>query len=153
MLSVGAAVKHIRERLGKTQVEFATMLGCREITVLRWEKEAFKPSGIALIQLINLAEGEEKEPLARLLALDIGTRRVDLRDGTWGEIPGAFRGRSAEAAYEPTEQIDRSHWHTMLDQILDSGQAVAINAIQYVLIVAEDLVRLRAPKARKKRAR
>src|SRR5580658_7544593 len=72
MLSIGTAVKRIREHLGKTQLEFAAMLGCRANTVSRWERGAVKPSGIALIELIDLAEGEEKELLARVLAREMG---------------------------------------------------------------------------------
>jgi len=153
MLSIGTAVKRIRERLGKTQLDFSTMVGVRENTVWRWEKDAARPGGIALIQLIELAEGEEKEPLARLLALDLGAHRVDLNDGTWRELrgSGALRGRSAKAACEPTGQIDRSDWHTILDQILDSGCAEAIDAVQSVLIVAEDLVRVTETARKRKR--
>jgi transcriptional regulator with XRE-family HTH domain len=163
MFSIGMAVKHIRARLGKTQLEFATMFGCRENTVRRWEHDEFKPRGIALIQLIDLAEGEEKEPLALELALDIGPRRVDLTDGTWREIPGSagplagsvagqkltafLRDRSS--ALEPAEQLERSVWHAVLDQILDSGQPDAVNMIQHALLIAEDRVRLKAEKARK----
>lgn len=72
MLSIGAAVKGIRERRGKTQLEFAAMLGCRANTVSRWERNAVKPSGIALIELIDLAEGEEKNLFARALASEMG---------------------------------------------------------------------------------
>ena len=73
MFSIGTAVKRIRERLGKTQAEFAAMLGCWANTVSRWERGAVKPNGFTLIQLIDWAEGEEKEPLARQLALDLRT--------------------------------------------------------------------------------
>ena len=72
MLSTGAAVKRTRERLGKTQLEFAAMLGCRGNTVSRWERDAMKPAGIALIELIDLAEGEEKDRLTRDLAREMG---------------------------------------------------------------------------------
>ena len=163
MLSIGTAVRRIRERLGKTQVEFAALLGCQEITVLRWEKDAFKPRGIALMQLIDLAEEEEKEPLALQLALDIGPRRVDLTDSTWREIPGSAGGplvgsfagqklaaflRDRAGALGP---VDRSDWHAVLDQILDSGQRDAVNMIQSALLLAEDRVRLKADKARKRK--
>src|ERR1017187_2336131 len=165
MLSIGTAVKRIRERLGKTQVEFASMLGCRQVTVWRWEKDAFKPNGFTLIQLIDWAEGEEKEPLAHQLALDLRTP-IDIYDGTWREIAqsgaalveaaragqkmGAFL-RDRLAAEEPMGQIDPSNWHAMLDQVLNSGQPEAVNMIQYALIVAEDRVRLKAEKSRKRK--
>jgi transcriptional regulator with XRE-family HTH domain len=123
MLSIGAAVKRIRERLGKTQLELSAMVGVRENSVWRWEKDASRPSGIALVQLMELAEGEEKEPLARALKLDLGTR-VDLTDG-WREIPGTgswlpreiLRTRSwplsdsfAEGTYEPPTAEIISLW-------------------------------------------
>jgi transcriptional regulator with XRE-family HTH domain len=71
-LSIGAAVKSTRERLGKTQLEFAAMLGCRANTVSRWERDAVKPSGIALIELLNLSKGEERDLVVRALMRETG---------------------------------------------------------------------------------
>jgi len=41
-------VKALRLRLGKTQKEFAEMLGVHVVTIIRWEKGNFNPSKMAL---------------------------------------------------------------------------------------------------------
>jgi DNA-binding transcriptional regulator YiaG len=41
-------VKELRLRLGKTQKEFAEMLGVHVVTIIRWEKGNFNPSKMAL---------------------------------------------------------------------------------------------------------
>ena len=41
-------VKELRLRLGKTQKEFAEMLGVHVVTIIRWEKGNFNPSKLAI---------------------------------------------------------------------------------------------------------
>ena len=41
-------VKELRLRLGRTQKEFAEMLGVHVVTIIRWEKGNFNPSKMAL---------------------------------------------------------------------------------------------------------
>ncbi len=44
MLKIGKRVKRIRKRLGKTQVEFAKMLGVKNpVSVSRWENDEARP--------------------------------------------------------------------------------------------------------------
>ncbi len=47
-------IKHARDKLGMTQVEFAKMLGVSKRTLEGWEQGTKKPSGAA-ISLIRLA--------------------------------------------------------------------------------------------------
>jgi transcriptional regulator with XRE-family HTH domain len=69
MRSIGTIVKAIRKRSGKTQVEFAAALGTSGNTVSRWERDAMKPAGISLAQLISRAEGDDREALVREMNL------------------------------------------------------------------------------------
>jgi transcriptional regulator with XRE-family HTH domain len=156
---IGAAVKGIRERLGKTQREFAVMLGCRANTISRWERGSMKPAGLALIELIDLAEGQEKERLARDLAGEMSrdpefsrsTEQFLIEAARSGQKLSAYlNDRLAEAAAESALRQE-PHWHAMLDQILNSGQPDAVNMIQYALLIAEDRVRLKAEKERKRK--
>lgn len=43
-----ARVKGLRLRLEATQKEFADMLGVHVVTIIRWEKDNFNPSRMAL---------------------------------------------------------------------------------------------------------
>jgi DNA-binding transcriptional regulator YiaG len=49
-------VKDLRLRLGKTQKEFAEMLGVHVVTIIRWEKGNFNPSKMAL-NLLDTYQG------------------------------------------------------------------------------------------------
>jgi len=48
-------IKTLRKTLGMTQKDFAKKIGVHVVTVIRWEGGGFKPSGLALHNLEQLA--------------------------------------------------------------------------------------------------
>lgn len=48
-------IKALRKRLKLTQKQFAAEVGVHVVTVIRWEKGGFNPSGLALEKLQQLA--------------------------------------------------------------------------------------------------
>ena len=125
------AVKRMRNRFGKTQEEFAEMVGCRANTVSRWERGEITPSGLALIRLIDMADAEERDCLKRWL----------LRDGTWREMPGGgawTRTISARGAFRKLKHRDA---HTPAAEILSLWERYKGNrkAIQYFVDAASFL--------------
>jgi transcriptional regulator with XRE-family HTH domain len=61
MMPVAEAVKTLRVRLGKTQAEFASILGVQRNTVNRWEMGKFAPGIFVLFNLHRLATGGIEE--------------------------------------------------------------------------------------------
>lgn len=53
-------IKALRKRLGLTQKVLADRLGVDAITVSRWERGEYKPSGLALRQLARLGKKGKK---------------------------------------------------------------------------------------------
>jgi putative transcriptional regulator len=49
-------VKELRKRLGMTQKQFAEAIGVHVVTIIRWEKGSFNPSGLALEKIEQLAK-------------------------------------------------------------------------------------------------
>ena len=49
-------VKELRKRLGMTQKQFAEAIGVHVVTIIRWEKGSFAPSGLALEKINQLAK-------------------------------------------------------------------------------------------------
>jgi len=49
-------VKELRKRLGMTQKQFAEAVGVHVVTIIRWEKGSFNPSGLALEKIKQLAK-------------------------------------------------------------------------------------------------
>jgi transcriptional regulator with XRE-family HTH domain len=62
-MTAGEAIRHIRKRLRKNQVEFGQVLGCQHHTVSRYETGILAPSPLVLVRLMDLAEPEEKAAL------------------------------------------------------------------------------------------
>lgn len=55
----GEWVKALRKQLGLTQVELSTRLGVSLSTVARWEINSFRPTKLAVNQLMILAAEKE----------------------------------------------------------------------------------------------
>jgi transcriptional regulator with XRE-family HTH domain len=55
-MTLGEAVKQVRKRLGKNQLEFARMLGCQRNTISRYELGTFSPGPLTLMNLLQFAE-------------------------------------------------------------------------------------------------
>ena len=70
MINLAHAIRAVRQRLDKTMVEFAEMIGCRQSTVSRYESGKLVPGRSVLILLLQLAQGAERGPI--LDALGVG---------------------------------------------------------------------------------
>jgi transcriptional regulator with XRE-family HTH domain len=62
------AIRHMRKRLGKNQAQLAQILRCRQDTVSRYERGRLAPSPIVLVNLLSLADPEEKAAFKGQLA-------------------------------------------------------------------------------------
>ena len=67
---LGKAIRSIRVRLGKTMVEFASLIGAKQSTISRYEASKLTPGRPVLILLLQLAEGTEKAPILRALGIE-----------------------------------------------------------------------------------
>jgi len=63
-VTIAEAVRSLRKRLGKSQMEFAELLGCQRNTVSRYEIGAFLPSPFVLVHLLGMAETAGTEAAA-----------------------------------------------------------------------------------------
>jgi transcriptional regulator with XRE-family HTH domain len=102
-VTAAEAIRHIRKRLGKNQVEFGQILRCQHNTVSRYERGRLAPSPYVLIALLDLADDpEEKRALTR--QLDDYSRR--------GIIGGASVEQFIEAVKPRVGEIELS-WQLM----------------------------------------
>lgn len=69
MTNLAHAIRAARQRLGKTMVEFAEMIGCRQSTVSRYESGKLVPGRSVLILLLQLAQKAERGPLLDALGV------------------------------------------------------------------------------------
>lgn len=70
MTDLSQTIRLIRQRLGKTMVEFAEMIGCRQSTISRYESGKLFPGRSVLLLILQLAQGAERKPI--LDALGVG---------------------------------------------------------------------------------
>jgi len=69
MTNLAHAIRAVRQRLDKTMVEFAEMIGCRQSTVSRYESGKLVPGRSVLILLLQLAQGAERGPILDVLGV------------------------------------------------------------------------------------
>ncbi len=62
MMTVGQAVRSLRKRLGKNQLEFAELLSCQRNTVSRFELENLPPGPLILMRLLQIAKSSGDSP-------------------------------------------------------------------------------------------
>ncbi|WP_322884222.1 helix-turn-helix domain-containing protein [Sinorhizobium medicae] len=55
----GAQIKSLRKAMRKSQASFAKLLGVRQATICRWEREYERPSGPSAILLISMIKSGE----------------------------------------------------------------------------------------------
>lgn len=77
MLSVAAAIRSIRKRLGESTTEFARRLGVGQSTISKYELNRVTPSRSTLLLLLPLAESkDEKRAIAEALGGDVDFIKV-----------------------------------------------------------------------------
>jgi len=69
MTALGPAIHAIRMRLGKTMVQFAELIGCKQSTISRYESGKLIPGRSVLILLLQLAKGAERKPVLDALGV------------------------------------------------------------------------------------
>jgi len=67
--SLGEAIRAVRKRHGRSQAEFAELLGCSRNTVSRYELDELTPSRSMLLLILPMAEGDERGYLLDHLGL------------------------------------------------------------------------------------
>lgn len=67
MPPVSRAIRSIRQRRGESMVQFAERLGLTQGSVSRYEAGKLQPSRSILLLLLQLAEGDEREPILEAL--------------------------------------------------------------------------------------
>ena len=70
MTDLSQTIRLIRQRLGKTMVDFAEMIGCRQSTISRYESGKLIPGRSVLLLILQHAQGAERKPI--LDALGVG---------------------------------------------------------------------------------
>jgi len=69
MTDLSHTIRAIRQRLGKTMVEFAEMVGCRQSTISRYESGKLLPGRSVLLLILQLAQGAERGPVLDALGV------------------------------------------------------------------------------------
>ncbi|MEN6535951.1 MAG: helix-turn-helix transcriptional regulator [Bryobacteraceae bacterium] len=72
MSELGKTIRGIRNRLGKTMVEFAEIIGAKQSTVSRYEAGKLIPGRPVLLLLLQLAKGNESGPVLDALGVEKG---------------------------------------------------------------------------------
>lgn len=142
LTSLGETISTIRQRLGKTMVEFARLVGSDHSSVSRYESGQIVPGKTMLILILLLAQGDEKPPLLKALGM---------RDD--GETQQAFEGAlESLLEYErlATRSRSRSAKDTGLTEFVKEAVAIANARLSLDPAVAEVLRRLRASNANRR---
>lgn len=115
------------------QADFAREVGKSMQSLQNYERGA-KPPAEVVGKLYEIATAHHRIDLALALGGDWKVRRVF-------EPGERIISARPEASKAPVE-----NWHQMLDEILNSGQADAADAVKSSLTVSRELVRQRARK-------
>jgi transcriptional regulator with XRE-family HTH domain len=137
--SIGETISAIRQRMGKTMVEFARLVGSDHSSVSRYESGQIVPGKTMLILLLLLAQGDEKTPLLKTLGL---------RDDA--ETQQAFEGAlESLVEYErlATRSGSRSAKDAGLAEFVKEAAAIAAARLSLDPVVADILRLLRTSKA------
>jgi transcriptional regulator with XRE-family HTH domain len=137
--SLGETISAIRQRLGKTMVEFARLVGSDHTSVSRYESGQIVPGKPILILLLLLAQGDEKPALVKALGL---------RDDD--ETQRAFEGALAsllEYERQATRSRGKARKDAGLTEFVKEAAAIANARLSLDPVVAEVLRRLRVSNA------
>lgn len=136
--------REIREATGLNQVDFGREIGRTHGSIQGYEAGKTPPREV-VEKYKAIADQHGRGDLAALLSS--GEWKVPRVAQAGGAQPGETSvGQGREKKRKVSADPLREHWHTILDEILDSGQAVAVNAVEYVLVVIEERVHLKARK-------
>lgn len=69
-----AAIRQLRERLGKSQAEFAHLLRCSQNSVSRYESGQVSPGLGPLLRLHDISKGEERDFFAAQIKTELAPR-------------------------------------------------------------------------------
>jgi transcriptional regulator with XRE-family HTH domain len=123
-------IREIREACGMTQEEFARVAGRSTPMIRLYEKGAIPP----------------REVIEAIKSLAVERGLVDLAAALdeWQVDRVLYPPGQASVTGKPRPGSKK--WHEMLDEVLDSGQPDAIQAVESNLHVFVQTVRLRRPK-------
>lgn len=142
MSSLGETISAIRQRMGKTMVEFARLVGSDHSSVSRYESGQIVPGKTMLILLLLLAKSEEKAPLLKALGLrdEAETQQV---------FAGALESL-VECERLAANSRSRSAKDAGLAEFVKEAAAIAAARLPLDPVVADVLRRLRSSKANPK---
>jgi transcriptional regulator with XRE-family HTH domain len=86
-MSLASSIKSIRSRIGRTMIEFAALIGCKQSTVSRYESGKLIPGRSVLLLLLQLAQGTEREIILDALGVNqsvaLGWIERDFLNALW----------------------------------------------------------------------
>lgn len=119
-------VLQVRNLTGETQVDFARRIGRHFSSVQGYESGRKVPTEVI-----------EK---LKLIAVEFGHPEIGM------ELAGVKTNK--KAGIESRREKTDNKWHSLLDEVLNSGNAEAITAVQRNLVVFSEYARLAAGPAR-----
>lgn len=126
---IPAAIRGLREALGRSEEVMAQIIGCSLPAYRKWETGALTPGGEWLIRLLQLCPNEEIRNAFRIRA----ERRAVPREASQVALPLA----------EPLSHADRSHYRTValssIEEIYECGAAGILAADSRLRDFAESL--------------
>ncbi|MGH9325337.1 MAG: helix-turn-helix domain-containing protein [Terriglobia bacterium] len=126
---IPAAIRALREALGRSEEVMAQIVGCSLPAYRKWEMGVLMPSGEWLIRLLQLCPNEETRNAFRIRA----ERRTGPRESSQACSPLA----------EPLSHADRFHYRAIarsaVEEIYESGEAGILAADARLRDFAENL--------------
>jgi transcriptional regulator with XRE-family HTH domain len=141
-LTVGGAIFAIRNRMDRTMVEFARIIGTDHSTVSKYESGKVPPSSSMLILLLLLARGDERAPLLKALGI-----------GDDAELQAVYQG-AVDSLLEYDRLAARAHSKSEkeegLRKFVKEASAIVASEIPLDPAVAEVLGLIQVPEAGQK---
>jgi transcriptional regulator with XRE-family HTH domain len=136
-LTVSGAIFAIRNRMGRTMVEFAQIIGTDQSTISKYESGKVPPSDTVLILLLLLARGDERVPLLKALGI-----------GDDAELQAVYQGALASLLeYDriATRARSKSQKEAGLRKFVKEASAIAASEISLDPAIAEILGLIQVP--------
>jgi DNA-binding transcriptional regulator YiaG len=130
----GQVISEIRKASGMSSALFAAVLGCSETDLHAMERGEAHPDKDLVERLHSVAARIDRADLA-----------VSLSSGSWLPTRVIYPGETLISTGRIASRKDSkySEWHTLLEEILSSGEEDAIVAVQHNLVVFGNYVRTR----------
>ncbi len=132
---IARAIRSIRNRLGKTGVEFARLLGINQAMVSRYERGTSLPGYVILGRLLELAEGTEKNAI-----LDRVRHLLERAELTEQAALKELRATDRWRPIDPTEGLKARGWRVLSEEPMQILRSAPPELGDFALL-AGDIVR------------